>query len=84
MSNYPEWPGKLTREDAIQLIDRVTDQDDPYWSNLVDDHYDEDTDTMPTIFHVFAALGVTEEEYKAVTGADNVKWPTPANPPTGQ
>jgi hypothetical protein len=26
---------------------------------------------------VFAALGVTEAEYKQATGADNVKWPTP-------
>jgi hypothetical protein len=44
----------------------------------VDDYYDEETDTMPSIYHVFAALGVTAEEYKDATGADNVDWPESA------
>jgi hypothetical protein len=71
-----EWKGSITKEQAIKLIDNVTDQDDPFWSYLVEDFYDEDTDTMPTIFHVFQALGVTEQEYKTATQAENVKWPT--------
>lgn len=73
--NYPEWPSRLTRAQAIAIIDAATDKDDPYWSDLVDDYYDEPTDTMPTLFHVLAALGVTAREYKEATGADNVPWP---------
>lgn len=71
-----EWNGKLNRIQAIKILDSVTDQDDPYWENIVGDHYDEESDTLPSIYHVFAALGVTEQEYKAATGADNVNWPT--------
>lgn len=70
------WPGKLSKIDAIRLIDRATEKDDPYWEHLVDEHYDEATDSMPTIFHVLAALGVTEAEYRQATGADGVVgWP---------
>ena len=25
---------------STKLLDRVTDQDDPYWESLVDDYYD--------------------------------------------
>lgn len=71
----PEWPGQITREQAIQLIDSITDQDDPYWENVVEDFYHEETDTMPSVFHVFNALGITKDEYIAVTGAQNVNWP---------
>ena len=74
---YPHWPGVLTRKQAIQIIDSATDKDDPYWEGLVDDFYDEETDTMPSIFHVFDALGVTASEYRDATGADNVHWPEP-------
>lgn len=71
------WPGTLTRIDAIKLIDRATtDKEDPYWEGVVEDHYDEKTDSMPSIFHVLAALGVTEAEYRQATGADgNLDWP---------
>ena len=71
-----EWNGKLSRIQAIKIIDSITDQDDPYWENHVDDYYDEDSDTMPSIYHVFAALGVTEQEYKDATRAGNVNWPS--------
>ena len=62
MSESPEstkWPGKLTREDAIRILDRTTDQDDPYWENVVEDYYDETTDTLPTIYDLFEALGIS-------------------------
>ncbi len=68
----PEWPGKLSRIDAIRIIEKVTDKDDPAWEWAVEDWYDEDTDTMPSIYEVLAAIGVTEEEYKEATGAQNV------------
>lgn len=67
--------GKLTKEQAIQIIDRVADKDDPYWEFVVEDFYDEESDTMPSIYHVFDALGITEVEYKSATGAQNTAWP---------
>lgn len=70
-----EWQGKLTKQQAIVIIDNLTDRDDPYWSWVVEDLYDEATDTMPTIYHIFSALGVTVDEYKEATGAQNVNWP---------
>lgn len=72
---YPHWSGVLTRKQAIQIFDSATDKDDPYWEGLVEDFYDEKTDTMPSIYHVFDALGVTPAEYKDATGAENVDWP---------
>ncbi len=66
-----EWKGELSRAQAIAILDRVTNKDDPYWVDLVEEFYDEETDTWPSIYHVFAALGVTKEEYKAATGANN-------------
>ncbi|MCP1313009.1 MULTISPECIES: hypothetical protein [unclassified Halomonas] len=71
----PKWPGQLSRQQAIVLLDSMTDQDDPYWENVVDDFYDEETDTMPSAMHLFAALGISEEEYKAAIGAQNVNCP---------
>lgn len=69
-----EWKGKLTREQAIRLIDKITYQDDPYWDYIVEDYYDEDADTMPSIQHLYDALGITREEYVAATGDTGVKW----------
>lgn len=62
-----KWKGKLTRSQAIKLIDRATDHDDPFWSDLVEEYYDEETDTMPTIFDLFAALGITKDEHQKAT-----------------
>ncbi len=58
---------KITREDSIRLFCRVTDKDDPYWADLVEDFYDEGTDTMPTIYEMLAPLGITREEIDKVT-----------------
>lgn len=67
---------KLSRIDAIKIIDRVTDNDDPYWERVVEDWYDEKNDDLPSIMDVFAALGVTEAEYRKASGADGpIKWP---------
>lgn len=67
---------KLTRIQAIKIIDDATDKDDPYWEQLVEDHYDEESDTMPSIMDVLAALGVTEAEYREASKADGkIDWP---------
>lgn len=71
----PEWPDHLTRQQAIGLLDSIIDQEDPYWENIAEDFYHEETDTMPSVFHLFAALGITKDEYMAATGAQNVNWP---------
>lgn len=72
-----EWPGSLSRIDALKILDRATDRDDPFWESITLDHYDEETDTLPSIYHVLAALGVTEVEVLEATGADNLAWPHP-------
>ena len=71
-----EWKGTITRAQAIKILDSATDRDDPFWDWLVEDFYNEDDDTMPSIYHVFAALGITEQEYKEATGAQNTNWPS--------
>ena len=50
-------------------------QDDPYWDYIVEDYYDEDADTMPSIQHLYDALGITREEYVAATGDTGEDWP---------
>ena len=69
-STQTSWAGQLTKIEAIRLIEKMSDQADQYWADLMEDYYDEDTDTMPSIFHVFAALGVTREEYLGATGGN--------------
>jgi len=56
---------KITREDAIKIIQNVTDRDDPYWDNLTEDYYDEETDTWPSLEDVFVALGVSKDELES-------------------
>ena len=74
-----EWQGQLTKQQAIKLLERITDHDDPYWDYIVEDYYDEETDTMPSIYHLYIALGITEQEYRDATGADNPRWPRAHN-----
>jgi hypothetical protein len=54
----------LTRKQAISLILQITDRDDPFWENLVDEYYDEETDSMPFLDDVLMALGVSEKEIR--------------------
>ena len=65
-----EWSDthKLTRKDAIRMLVRVTDQDDPYWANLTDEFYDEDTDLMPTLDDVLTAVGISITEIREAEG----------------
>ena len=70
-----EWPGSLTRIDAIRIIENITDKDDPAWERAAEDFYDEESDTFPTLYEVLQTLGVTEAEYKSATNAQNTNWP---------
>jgi len=56
----------LTREQAIQIILNLTWKDDPYWENIVQDYYDEESDTIPTIDDVLRPLGVSKEEIERI------------------
>ncbi|MBY7719670.1 MULTISPECIES: hypothetical protein [Vibrio] len=64
---------KLTKLDAIRLFERATDQEN-LWEHLMDDFYDEKTDSFPSIYDVMIALGVSKDEYVKATGAENVNW----------
>lgn len=67
---------KLSRIDAIKILDRATDRDDPFWEQVTEDWYDEKADDIPSIMDVFFALGVTEAEYREASGADGkIDWP---------
>ena len=60
----------LTRTEAIRLIETVTDRDDPYWERVCErvGLVDENTNDIPTIHDVMAALGVSRTEYEAACG----------------
>lgn len=69
------WSGRLSRADAIRIFEAATDHEDPHWDYLVEEWYDEETDTMPSMYDVLAAIGVTEEEYRAINPSANFEWP---------
>jgi len=62
---------KLTRKQAIKIICDLTNQDDPYWENVVEDYYDSDNDTMPTIYDVLKPLGVSKKEIEEYENSDD-------------
>lgn len=57
---------KPTRQQAIKIIEKATDVGgyDDWWMDLMEDIglYDEKTDTAPSLFDVFEALGVSKDE----------------------
>ncbi len=68
------WNGKLTRVEAIRILDCATDKDDPFCEHAAEELYDEKTDTMRSLKDTLVALEVTEVEYKEAQGGDNVDW----------
>jgi hypothetical protein len=58
----------ITRLQAIKILDEATDHGgfDDWWVDLMEEHglYNEETEDWPTIFEVFNALGVSDEEMK--------------------
>ena len=55
---------KVTREQAIKIIDYFTNVENYGWVDTMADFdlYNEEEDTWATIYDVFEALGVTKEE----------------------
>ncbi|WP_445364911.1 hypothetical protein ACJJJB_00120 (plasmid) [Microbulbifer sp. ANSA001] len=74
------WVGELSRLQAIKILNSATARGYVDWDGLVEDFYDEESDTWPTIYHVFLAIGVSEKEYKAATGEKNPNWPAVVAP----
>ena len=62
----------LTRSQAIKILCQVTDRDDPYWEMLVIDFYDEKDDSIPSLYDVLNAIGVTDEEYAEGEGISDI------------
>ena len=58
---------QITRSDAIRIFNDAVLKDDPFWENLVQDWYVEETDHLPSVEEVFEAIGVSVEEYDNVT-----------------
>jgi len=61
---------KLTREEALKIIEKATDQDDGAWENATEEYFNEETGEMPTIYDVLAPLGVSMAEYDAASTGD--------------
>ena len=62
---------KVSKKQAIKIIERLTSRDggfDDWWVDMMDDMglYDENNDTLPSLFDVLEALGVTKQEYREV------------------
>ncbi len=58
----------LTREQAIRIIDLACAKDDPHWAFCTNELYDETTDSMPSIYDVLRAIGVSAAEFDKATG----------------
>ncbi|WP_396586431.1 hypothetical protein [Bermanella sp. R86510] len=60
----------INRQEAIKIFFKAVDHDDPYWDNLVDDHYNEENDTWPSQWDVGRVLGFTDEEMEIAEGME--------------
>ena len=64
----------LNRAAAIKLFFMAIDHDDPYWTDLVEDHlvFDEKDNVIdwPNQWVVGRAMGFTNEEMETATGAE--------------
>ena len=62
------------RQQAIEIFFRAIDHDDPYWTNLVEDHLilNENGDVVewPSQYDVGRALGFTDYEMEIATGLE--------------
>ncbi len=64
----------ISRQEAIKIFFSAIDHDDPYWTDLVEDHlvFDErgeDVIAWPNQWDVGRALGFTDEEMETAAGS---------------
>lgn len=65
----------INRQQAIEIFFKAVQHDDPYWTDLVEDHlvFNESGDDVvawPTQYDVGRALGFTDEEMKTAEGLE--------------
>lgn len=58
-------------DEAIKLLMQATERDDPSWEGLVEDWYDEDTDTMPCVWDVLRTAGFSDDEIEKAAGLES-------------
>ena len=61
---------EITREEALRLFFKAIDHDDPYWENLMQDFYDEESENFPSQWQVGKALGFSVEEMERACGVE--------------
>ena len=65
----------INRQQAIEIFFKAIQHDDPYWTDLVEDHlvFDEsgeDVIAWPSQYDVGRALGFTDEEMESAEGLE--------------
>ena len=67
-------PAVINRQQAIKIFFQAIDHDDPYWTDLVEDHLvfndDDDVIAWPSQYDVGRALGFTDEEMETAEGLE--------------
>lgn len=66
---------KITRQEAIKLFFKAISHDDPYWTDLVEDHlvFDDSGDNViawPSQYDVGRSLGFSDEEMETAEGVE--------------
>lgn len=67
-------PVVINRQQAIKIFFSAINHDDPYWTDLVEDHLvfndDDDVIAWPSQYDVGRALGFTDDEMEIAEGID--------------
>lgn len=66
---------EVTRKEAIKLFFKAINHEDPYWTDLVEDHlvFDESGENVvawPNCFDVGRSLGFSDEEMETAEGIE--------------
>ena len=67
-SNHSGKP--VSRQQAIKVFFQAVNNDDPCWDSLMEDFYDEETDSFPTQWEVGRALGFSNAEMEEAAGVE--------------
>lgn len=69
---------KLSRNEAIQIIDSAINHIEDYWEDSIEIFHDMELDELPSRYDIFLALGITKKEYIEATNSneEHVFWPT--------
>ena len=56
----------ISREEAISILYKAARSDFQYWCYFEDEHYNYETDSIPTFDELFRAIGITTKEIHAI------------------